>query len=265
MTEITNPYNVLKFIKDSNEADVLIKSLAEYIVEYDINLADFYDVLQNRVAFLSYKKHKNKKSHVMAATGIKRDVLRNILKNKKVSANNTIRNNILFSVIEEINKYCKDNNCKKMPKIIFYDRMKQYKDGQSSVLSYINIFEETGIIGQDEDSIFVNLEKSIKKRPISDYKKHISLIFEKGLQTINYNKNIDEDKGEETYFHMLSYSTQIPPENLKLAISAFNDKLRKFNSCIINLLEDYEIDVPPGTFAPVGTLLLLYNDQPMRE
>lgn len=251
-----NIIDAFNLLKNCQEMITLREALTEFFIEFEVDYKEFIDDLSDDLINTLLNKTNNK-SLVMSKTGLSHRSIAKAIKNKNKPKVNLNRN-LLQKAFSEINTYCTNNNTKGMPKLLFYANMRSYNDGKSSIKYHLDKLFDTGIIQQDENCVYLKLEKSVKKRSNEEIIAILGIIVKNLVNTIAFNKNNDGDA--DRLFQMYIASSQIPPELAPLAQKESLDALRVFYKQMNDLLTKYETDVKPGTYPRIGLSLFQYNE-----
>jgi len=253
------PDNILKafnIFKNSKELPLLKNALSNIFIEFDVDYRGFRDELSNEFINTLLDKTNNK-SLVMAKTGLSHRAITKAIRQKNKP---TIvpKKNLLERAISQINNYCQHNKTDGMPRFLFYANMRTYNDGKTSIKSHLSKLFDTGIIREDEKFVYLELQKSVKKRSNEELILILSKVINNLVNTVTSNKNKPSDT--DPLFQMYVASTQIPPDLAPLAQKESLDALRVFYKQMNDLLTKYETDVEPNTYPSIGLSLFQYND-----
>jgi len=259
MKEKDIPDNILKafnIFKNSEELSLLKNALTKLFIEFDIDYREFKEDL-GRVLINTLLDQTNNKSLVMSKTGMSHRAVAKAIqeKNKPIPIP---KKNLLKRAFSQINSYCQTNKTEGMPKFLFYANMRSYNDGKTSIKSHISKLFETGIIREDEKYVYLELEKSVKKRSDDELILILGTVINNLTNTVTYNKN--KPLESDPLFQMYVASTQIPPNLAPLVQRESLEALRVFYKQMNNLLSKHEIEVESGTFPAIGFSLFQYND-----
>ncbi|MCF6289171.1 MAG: hypothetical protein L3J53_08065 [Proteobacteria bacterium] len=253
------PDNIIKafnILKNSDELSLLKTALTKIFMEFDVDYREFKDDLGNEL-INTLLKESNNKSVVMARTGLSHRSITRAIKQKEQPTIN-LKRNMLDKAFSEINTYCHHHNTKGMPKFLFYANMRTYNDGKSSIKAHLAKLFDTGIIREDEEYVYLELEKSVKKQSDEEVIMILSTIINNLVKTITFNKNrkIETD----ALFQMYIESSQIPPDLAPLVQQESLQAFRVFYQQMTDLLTKYETEVELGTYPNIGFSMFQYND-----
>ncbi|MCF6319170.1 MAG: hypothetical protein L3J83_07830 [Proteobacteria bacterium] len=258
------PDNIIKafnIFKSSKELSQLRTALSNLFIEFDVDYREFRDELSNELVNTLLDKTNNK-GLVMSKTGLSHRAVAKAIKQKN-QPTVVPKKNLLERAISQLNTYCQYNKTQGMPKFLFYANMRTYNDGKTSIKAHLNKLFDTGIIREDEKFVYLELEKSIKKRNNEELISMLGVVINNLVNTVTFNKNKSSEI--DSLFQMYIESSQIPPDLAPLAQKESLDALRVFYKQMINLLTKYETDVEPGTYPNIGLSLFQYNDNLKQE
>jgi len=258
------PDNIIKafnILKNSEELSLLKNALSNIFIEFDVDYREFRDELSNELVNTLLDKTNNK-SLVMAKTGLSHRAIDKAIRQKNKPTIDLNRN-MLNKAFSEINTYCYTNKTEGMPKFLFYANMRTYSDGKTSIKAHLNKLFDTGIIREDDKFVYLELEKSVKKRSNEELTSMLGVVVNNLVNTITFNKNKTADI--DPLFQMYIESSQIPPDLAPLAQKELLEALRVFYKQVANLLTRFETDVKPDTYPSIGLSLFQYYDNLKQE
>lgn len=264
MNKNDTPNNILKafnILKNSEELSLLKTALSNIFIEFDIDYKEFRDELSHELVN-TLLSQTNNKSLVMSKTGLSHRAIAKAIKQKDKPTINFNRN-LLKKAFSQINSYCYSNKTEGMPKFLFYANMRTYNDGKTSIKAHLNKLLDTGIISEDENYVYLPLEKTIKKRNDEEIITILSTVINNLVNTITFNKN--KSSKIDSLFQMYIESSQIPPDLAPLAQKESLNALRVFYKQMTNLLTKYETEVELGTYPNIGFSMFQYNDNLQQE
>ncbi len=258
------PKNILKafsLLKNSEELQLLQSALAKIFIEFDVDFQEFREELTHELVNTLLNKTNNK-SLVMSKTGLSHRAVSKAIKHKDKPTINLNRN-LLKQAFSQINSYCYSNKTQGMPKFLFYANMRTYTDGKTSIKTHIQKLLDTGIISEDEQFVYLPLEKTIKKRNDEEIMAILSSVINNLVNTVTFNKNKTSEI--DSLFQMYIQSSQIPPDLAPLAQRESLDALRGFYKQMGHLLSKYETAVELGTYPNIGISLFQYNENLIQQ
>lgn len=236
------------------------RAVAKLLLKFNISRHDYQNCLNEQLVLEAKRQNpKATKVELAVRTGIDRRFITGYLNGEMPATKPNKLTLILTDIKWTLNKHYSGNKLpKKGPFQSFESICERWSSG---TLTYKAILKELvrigSVIDHGEEVELVATKHSECLKTQQHFELSTSIMNRYADTVIHNIKDIDSAIKN---YQMSAYSTQISPEKIEDIKPELRKLLRRQFDEVINLLEQNESDVQPGTYPPYGVSVFEFND-----
>jgi hypothetical protein len=244
-----------------NLLSLFSKAIAKLLLKFNISKHEYQHCLNEQLVLEAKRQNPNSsKVELSVRTGIDRRFIAGYLKGEIPSPKTNKLTLILSDIKWTLNKYY--NGEKQIPKNgpfkTFESICQQWSSGTLTYKSILTELVRIGSVIDHGDKVELLEAKNSKLKNDAQYFEFSSYLINRISDTLIHNS--ETDNINQQHFQMSAYSTQIPPENIKIIKQEIKKELRKYFNNTLKVLDKHEADVEPDTYPAYGVSFLEFND-----